>query len=95
MTDAVAKGDALLTTIIRLADGHRGALSVLCRVSGRYHAILESCGLTGGAVWVLFNDLCSKDILRMKSELTSATDDPARRLSLANSVRAKPSESAE
>jgi hypothetical protein len=71
--------DDIKTAIIKLCDGNPGALSVLIESVKQCEAIdpdnfigpygvmfgLDSVGIYGSAIWVLYKDVCGEDMVKL------------------------------
>lgn len=55
--------------MLTLGNGNPGALQVLVALSHDDHVLLQSRGITGEAVWLMFKDACDSNIEHMRFEL--------------------------
>jgi hypothetical protein len=86
MSERIDLNDTFLESIMKMSDGNPGALTVLMEIFKYSGAIdpndympgfgpilsLDTYGIYGSSIWVLYNDVCDRDIVKTIAVLRAA-----------------------
>jgi len=76
--ERISGHDSVIEVVYKMSDGNPGAISVLAQImSGEFHGVpgfilmlnLDSIGIYGANIWMLYKDCCGENILEVEKVL--------------------------
>ncbi len=74
----ITLNDTIQSTVVKMSDGNPGAMTVLMKLLQKEHGIfkllkLDTLGIYGSAIWVVYKDLLGEDIDVLDRHLAANT----------------------